>query len=198
MTIKSILKIAGLFLNKNDMISALDLENISSASQSVQDEINFLVKCLNLAYQEVASDYIPLLYKEKVTLTDGKLNFSGLTKTIVDVVSLKDKNGFRVKYQSFPSYLQTNENEVEITYKYQPEDLTSLSSTIESFAGRVSEKLLAFGTLMEYCFILGLYEDAEIWEKRFKDSLKLRARKKSGLKLPSRRWIWCFIKKNYY
>ena len=189
MTIKSILKIAGLFLNKNDMISALDLENISSASQSVQDEINFLVKCLNLAYQEVASDYIPLLYKEKVTLTDGKLNFSGLTKTIVDVVSLKDKNGFRVKYQSFPSYLQTNENEVEITYKYQPEDLTSLSSTIESFAGRVSEKLLAFGTLMEYCFILGLYEDAEIWEKRFKDALLVRSRKKSGMKLPSRRWI---------
>ena len=167
----------------------MDLENISSASQSVQDEINFLIKCLNLAYIEVAEDYVPLLCKEKLILDGGKLNFSSLTKTLVDVVSLKDKNGFKIKYKSFPTYLQTNESEAEITYKYKPEDLTSLTSTVESFAGKVSEKLLAFGTLMEYCFILGLYEDAEIWEKRFKDALLVRSRKKSGIKLPSRRWI---------
>lgn len=189
MTIKSILKIAGLFLGKNDVVSALDLQNLSSASQSIQDEINLLVKCLNLAYMEVASDYIPLLYKENITLEDGKLNFSGLTKTLIDVVSLKDKDGFRLKYKLFPSYLQTSENQVEITYSYQPTELTSVGSTIESFAGKISEKVLAFGTLMEYCFISGLYEDAEIWEKRFKDSLFVCSRKKSGMKLPSRRWI---------
>ena len=103
MTIKSILKIAGLFLGKNDIISALDLENLSSASQSVQDEIDFLIKCLNLSYQEVASDYVPLLYREKVTLTDWKLNFSSLTKTLVDVISTL--SSFVCKYDGKLSYL---------------------------------------------------------------------------------------------
>lgn len=189
MTVKSILKIAALYLGKNDILTALDLENISSASQAVQDEIALLVKCLNLAYQEVAADYIPLIYKQSLNLTDGKIYFSNLTKHLIDVVSLKDVNGFRLKYKNFPDHILTSKNQVEITYKYLPEDITALNSSVDNFSNKISEKVLAFGTLVEYSFILGLYEDAEIWDKRFKDSLKLRARKKSGLKLPSRRWI---------
>ena len=60
---------------------------------------------------------------------------------------------------------------------------------IECFSNKITEKVFAFGVAMEYCFIQGLYDDAQIWEKRFKDALLVRASKKSNMKLPVRRWI---------
>ena len=77
----------------------------------------------------------------------------------------------------------------EIFYRYQPDEISSLEDELENFSNKVTEKIFAFGVAMEYCFIQGLYDDAQIWEKRFKDALLIRASKKSNMKLPARRWI---------
>ncbi len=189
MTIKSILKTACLFLNKEELCDKIDIDDMSILSDSEKEQILFLLKCLNLVYQEIATDYFPLLNKEVITTTDGKVLFSNLQKEFLEVISLKDCNGQKVRFRSFPSYLETAAEKVEIVYKYLPSDLESLTSTMETFSNKVSEKTFAFGVAMEYSFINGLYEDAQIWEKRFKDALFIRSCKKSNIKLPVRRWF---------
>lgn len=189
MTIKSILKTACLFLNKEDLCEKIDATNFDSLSDAFKSQINFLLKCLNLTYQEVASDYIPLLKKESISVSDNKILLSDLSKKFLEVVFLRDKNGKKLKFKVFPDYIEVNADEAEIIYKYLPTELTSLSTTMESFSNKVSEITLAFGVAMEYSFINGLHEDAAVWEKRFKDALFIRSGKKNNIKLPVRRWF---------
>lgn len=189
MTIKSILKTACLFLNKEDLCEKIDAEDFDSLSDTFKSQINFLLKCLNLTYQEVASDYIPLLKKESISVSDKKISLSDLSKKFLEVVSLRDKNGKKLKFKVFPDYIEVDTDEAEIVYKYLPTGLTSLSTTMESFSNKVSEITLAFGVAMEYSFINGLHEDAAVWEKRFKDALFIRSGKKNNIKLPVRRWF---------
>lgn len=189
MTIKNILKIACLFLGKENIINALNLENMESALEGEKNEIQFLISCLNLVCEEIATDYIPLNMREKISLEDGKLLISSLSKKLLEVISIKDKNGYKVKYKNFPNYLEIDGDAAEILYRYRPDEITKIDDSLENFSNKVSEKIIAFGVAMEYCFIQGLYDDAQIWEKRFKDALLVRASKKANMKLPVRRWI---------
>ena len=189
MTIKNILKIACLFLGKENIVAALNLEDFSMASEGEKSEVQFLISCLNLIQGEVATDYIPLNFKEKVASEDGKILIESLSKKLLEVVSVKDKNGYKIKFKNFPNHIEVDGVAGEILYRYQPDEISELDDEIENFSNKVTEKILAFGVAMEYCFIQGLYDDAQIWEKRFKDALLIRASKKSNMKLPVRRWI---------
>ena len=197
MEIKNILKLTCLFLGKENLENITELDGSETSTSAQQKELNFLLRCLNLTYSEIASDYIPLLKTEKVLTTDGKIVFSNLSKNLCEVKSLKDENGFKVNYKLYPDYILADGKNFEITYSYLPEALSSISSTLENFSKKVSEKILAYGTAMEYCFISGLYDDAQIWEKRFKDAILVRSGKKTEIKLPKRRWIWCSIKNHF-
>ena len=188
MTIRSILKTACLFLNKQNLCEKIDLPDLTDVDEADKNEIAFLLKCLNLVYQEIATDYIPLLHKENIQVVDNKILFTDLEKKFFEVVSIKDENGCKVKFKTYPNYIEVNKNEVDIVYKYTPASLDALISTMENFSNKVSEITFAFGIVMEYSFINGLHEDALIWEKRFKDALFIRSGKKSCIKLPVRRW----------
>lgn len=189
MDIKNILKLACLFLGKENLENLTELGGLQSSTSAEQKELNFLLRCLNLTYSEIASDYIPLLKTENVSTTDGKIVFSNLSKNLCEVKSLKDSGGFKVSYKLYPDYIFADGKDFEITYSYLPEVLENFSSSLENFSKKISEKILAYGTAMEYCFISGLYDDAQIWEKRFKDALMVRSGKKTEKRLPKRRWI---------
>ena len=189
MTIKNILKIACLFLGKENIVNVLNLEDYETASDSEKSEVQFLISCLNLVYEEVATDYIPLYVRENVSLDDNKILIKSLSKKLLEVISIKDRNGYKVKYKNFPNHLEVDGVASEILYRYQPDEISKIDDEIECFSNKITEKVFAFGVAMEYCFIQGLYDDAQIWEKRFKDALLVRASKKSNMKLPVRRWI---------
>ena len=188
MEIKNVIKLACLFLGKDDYENLSSLGGTQTETDAETKDLNFLLRCLNLTYQEIASDYIPLFATDTVETSSGKIVFSKLTKKLNEIKSVSE-NGFRVKYMLYPDYIKTDAKTVDITYSYLPAELTTLTSTLETFTNKVSEMVLAYGTAMEYCFISGLYDDATMWEKRFKDALEIKAAKKSEKKLPNRRWI---------
>ena len=59
----------------------------------------------------------------------------------------------------------------------------------EEFTSNLPERIFAYGVAREYFFIKNLYEDANIWEERFKGSLQIMLRRKSEVKIPRRSWI---------
>lgn len=189
MNIKNVIKTACLFLGKEDLENTVALGGQTAESASDIKELNMLLRCFNLVYSEIANDYVSLLHTEDITTDNGKIDYSNLSKNLLEVKSLTDQNGYRVNYVLYPGHILTKVDKVIITYSYEPDALKSYEDEILEFSKKVCERTLAYGVAMEYCFISGLYDDAQIWEKRFKDALLVKNRKKSEMRLPKRRWI---------
>jgi hypothetical protein len=188
MEIVNIIKNACVFLQKDELIDTTELGGDSTSTEAQKKELNMLLRCLNLVYNQIATDYIPLIKTEKITPINGEILFSDLDKKILDIKRIQDKFGIRVNYKLYPDKILTINGEVEITYSYEPEEITSLEMDMESFSEKLTERVMAYGVAMEYSFISGLHDDASIWETRFKDGLLIAARKKSESRLPNRRW----------
>lgn len=189
MTAKDIIKTVCIFLQKEELLQTQQLDGETQATSQQDKEIEHLVRCLNLVQGQIACEFIPLLTEQSFAVENNKIDLTSLTKTLVDVVCAEDEFGAKIPFKLFPSHIKIACDRVKLTYSYLPSDITSLSSEVPNFSGRVTERVFAYGVAMEYCFICGLHDDAQIWEKRFKDSLLITARKKAEIRLPKRRWI---------
>lgn len=188
MTVKNIIKNVCVFLQKDELLELTTFGGAVAPTETQSKDLNHLVRCLNLVYNEIASDYIPLLNKETFIPENGRVYYSDFSKKLLDIKKVEDKFGYKTNYKLFPDYLETIDGEIKITYSYEPEEISSIDDSIESFSEKITERVVAYGVAMEYCFICGLHDDASIWEKRFKDGILISARKKSEIRLPRRRW----------
>lgn len=157
-------------------------------SEEVISKIVKLLKCLNLVYQDLTRDYLPLETMEEITFTDGKFEYKNLSLVVRDIIKIEDKYGFGHSFKCFPTFVQADVTKAKITYTYEPEDLV-LFDEINAFAGKLSERILAYGVAMEYFFLSSLSDEAAVWENRYISSLENALRKKSNIIMPKRRWI---------
>jgi hypothetical protein len=188
MEIINILKNACVFLQKDELLETTELGGAESSTTSQQKELSLLLRCLNLVYNQVATDYIPLIKTERFLPSSGEVLFTSFYKKVLDIRKIVDKDGIKASYKLYPDRISTIDEEISVTYSYEPDELTGLESIMESFSEKLTERVMAYGVAMEYSFISGLHDDASIWEKRFKDGLLIASRKKSEIRLPARRW----------
>ncbi len=189
MTTQQVLSLAAVFLNKQELLPLIE-QTQQPADNIETKHYELLLKSLNLCYQEISLDYLPLLFKEQLLIQNNKIYIEDLQKQPKDIYVISSLDQSKTyKFKVYDNYIDTNVNgNVNITYSYVPDELT-ITSQVNNFAGRISLKCLAMGTVAEFCYILGLYEDAALWEHRYKSLLKIETRKKAELKLPSRRWL---------
>lgn len=71
MDVKEILKTAILFLNREELLEdAFFLQEVGEdyvENPAREKEIERLLQCLNLVYQEVTSEYLPLIFEEEIS-----------------------------------------------------------------------------------------------------------------------------------
>lgn len=185
MKVKDVVILTCLFIGEKEL--ATKLEDNTTLNDREQERVDTLVRCYNLVNQEIASDYLPFLYTEKIDVNNSILNFSGLEKTLVKVYELKGRLNQNVRYKAYPDYLEVIGHAKKITYSYLPEDLT-LTDDVEFYNG-LSARIYAYGMASEFLLSDGLSEDAEIWEERFKESLFVLSRRRTEVALPKRRWL---------
>ncbi len=186
MKVKDILKLVCSFVGEREILEKFEAENSTFTSREEQ-KISSMVKCFNLVMQEVASDYIPFLIKEEIDVENSFLNFSELSKTVVNVCEIKNRFGICLKFKLFPNYVEIEGKAKTIVYSFLPEDKT-LDDEAELACG-LTPRVLAYGIASEYLLIEGISEDAEIWEERFKESLFVLSRKRGEHTLPKRAWF---------
>ena len=189
-----VLKIASLFLNLEkefepyfERILAGET-NFTENSETIE-EMKLCLKCFNLVYQEIANDYFPLKVEEKVTPNDFKVYFKDFSHKAKDIYSIFEcETRRRLKYKEMLDYIfvGTN-NKVKVVYSKQPSEFM-FADLFEDFNGRISAKCLALGVASEYCFIKNFFDEAQVWEQRFKNALKVEGRKKGEILLRKRRW----------
>lgn len=189
MITKNVLKYAVNYLGLTHLLNTTLLDGSTSATADETAEINTLISCLNLVVNQVASEYVTLKSKTKITTTTGVVYYSNLSSNVVvDVLSVK-LNGASVEFSCKPDRLETATGTLEIEFAYQPSAINSVNSTIDFANFKLNERVLAYGVVAEYNFLYANYDDAAIWDNRFKNSLSNILRPRREVKIKQRLWI---------
>ncbi len=186
MTVKDVVKIVCEFVGEREILAKLK-DSESVLDEREQEKLDIMVNCFNLVNQEIASDYLPYLYKENVDHEGAIINFSDLTKVVINIIEIKNRFGLNLQFKNFSNYVEVVGKPKYVVYSYLPEDL-NLSSDVE-FLNGLSARVFAYGIASEFLLVEGLSEDAEIWEERFKESLFVLSRKRGEHRLPKRSWL---------
>lgn len=183
MKVKDVIVKACDFIGKDELAS-----NLITGAEVPEENLALqqkLVKCFNLIREEIASEYQPILHVEKFIVKNFKLELSSFENEVVEIYSIKDRFGRNVHYKIFDGYIFVCGKDVEVIYSTIAQEL----EINDEFSSNLPERIFAYGVAREYFFLSGLYEDANIWEERFKGALQIMLRRKSEVKVPRRSWF---------
>ena len=188
MQVKEIFKIVCSLLGKEELLDSSYFDpNGNELTDDLSADLNKMLWCLDSVIEEISLSYLPLLKEKEVTFNNGKVTVSDIDQNIFGIIGIKTKTGRNLKYKYINNEIVCLTNSAIVTYKVHPEQ-TTLNGTAEDFSGRLTARILAYGVASEYCYLDMLYDDATIWENRFKNALFYISEKKGELKLKQRGW----------
>lgn len=159
-----------------------DIENLPQNDE----EINTIIKCINMIVSEIASDYMPIVHSEKIQTVAGAIPYDALSKKLINLKKVS-KNGSKIVAKMYPNEILTKESGyVDVEYYFMPNEIT-LGDKIE-LSPRVTTLLLTNGVLGEYCLLQGRYEDSMFYDKRYREMLKVASSSPKGIMLKPGRW----------
>ncbi len=185
MKVREVLYDVTIYLGMKDSMKDLEDESVY-----MTDELKLLLRCFNLAENELALDYIPLKARERFVPQDGVLEYTRFSKPPVDVLSVRDGRGKEVRTECFPAHLllPADTGEVEVTYAYAPAEKTDVEQECDH-TGKISARLLALGVAAEFLISGGRYSEAAEFRKKFLDAVRAANVLRRKLATPSRRWV---------
>lgn len=197
MKLREIVKLSCIMLNIDEVLNgeklydeSFDIENENSIilTGSVEERnLNLLVRCFNLVYNEIATDYFPLITLENIKITNGSFNLNNLQNKFYKLIKIESDDILVNKFEIYDNILYLKNGDYKIVYAYSPDKVT-LNSEINTFNGKIMDRIFAYGLNKEFCFISGLYSESESYKAKFEESLKSAKIVKHSIKLPKRRW----------
>lgn len=149
-------------------------------------EINTIVKCINMIVSEIASDYLPVVYEEEVEAVNGIIPYDKLTKRLINLKKVS-KNASKIGAKMFPNEIVLNNSGlVRVEYCFMP-DAVGLGDDIQ-LSPKITLMLIVYGVLGEYCLLQGRYEDSVLFDKRYREMLKIACRETKEIKLKRGWW----------
>ena len=186
MEVKKILKLCATLLQMKDMIEII--ENSEYLNENDNEELKLLLSCINLTNNAIATDYIELTKTKLIKNSTGTISFSELSSDpIYKIIKIKNAFGEKVNFKINANELICPKGSLSITYSYFPKEY-GYSDIIDEFKSKITERVFAFGVLSEYLFIKGNFDDASIWEDRFKNAMRNVVRNRHEVVMPRRRW----------
>lgn len=183
MKVREILCAAAGMLGRADAAAFLT-DGVGADVRALEGEVSALLRAYNLTESETALVYRPLRLSEKVSSADGTIAYSAFSERPVNVEKVR-KGGEEVDFTLLTDALKTAAGEVEVLYRYAPAAKTAED---DSEYGQGEARALALGTCCEYALSSGLYDEAVLWDKRYKDALAALCRACGGT-LKARRWV---------
>lgn len=182
------MKVKDVILKAAAEIGVLEQATASFAggTANTDKETATLLRCFNLVENEVALDYLPLRAEDILESPLGVVRFAELSNTPARILSVTDEWGNPLKFKLFPDFLKTQAGKIVVLYTYSPKEKTADEDS--DFSLFVGERALAFGVCAEYFLACGLYEQAAVWDAKYKDALKAAMRSQKNRVISSRRW----------
>lgn len=160
------------------------VEDISDAGEN---NAEMLINCFNIVENELALDYFPLYTEEQVYNGTGKILYSQLSKTPVRITKVADSEGQEIEYGLYADHIKTKKGAITVAYAYTPTK-KGIRDTSD-FVLQVSERLIIYGVLSQYCLAMGFCEQAAMWDTKYKESIETTYRMGKGGRMSSRRWV---------
>jgi len=183
------IKNAATLIQNEEVLNLLkegNLEDLSDFSDARRD-LDLLVECGNMVYSELAGEYLPLYSSQSFKNESGNIEFKDFNKNVVEINSVTDLNGNKLYFKVYPQSLSTLRGSVIVSFSYLP-DKVGVYDALDYHAGRLSERIVAYGICAEYSIIKGMFNDATYFDKKFRDSL-LNACRRKNILIPPRRWL---------
>ena len=189
MEVKNIVKKVLLMLQNDTLYNKLNSET-PTYTQEETSELNLIVGCINLIQQHISTNYFNLIENVELNNTYDVLPFSKITnKQIYKIINIKNNNNNNIHFVIKPNGIVTNKGHIVIKYSYFANDV-AIYDNISMFPIGVNERIFLFGVLGEYNFIKGNFDEAKIWEDKFKtemEQLKMLSRVPD---VARRNWLW--------
>ena len=183
MKVREILCAAAGMLGRADAAAFLT-DGVGADVRALEGEVSALLRAYNLTESETALVYRPLRLSEKVSSADGTIAYSVFSERPVNVEKVW-KEGEEINFTLLADALKTAAGEVEVLYRYAPAAKTAED---DSEYGQGEARALALGTCCEYALSSGMYDEAVMWDKRYKDALAALCRTRGGTR-NGRRWV---------
>ncbi|MDR0856246.1 MAG: hypothetical protein LBM78_02420 [Clostridiales bacterium] len=147
-----------------------------------------LPACCNLAVRQIAEQDFPLVMREEHAAPGGVLSFSDLSERIIRLKKVTDGAGNAVAYTLFPDRIEGVPETVHIFYSFSPADVAP-EDAVAYPAFAVSLSVFAYAAAAELCLLSGLYDEAAVYDARYRAAVTATARYRLGeVRLPSRAW----------
>ncbi len=180
MTIREVFKDVAIVLHKDELYSILDNE----ADYEDNDDVKKLLYCYKMIISELNEEYVPLKYVQSLRVQNNRCEFRNLFFPVIEILSIT-YNGEEIDFESKSTYFSCNvphNSYVQITYNYVPKIYGIYDEVLYSEV-EIPTRILVFGIIREYMLLNGLYEEAVIYDERFRNTLEefLNKKKKSGV-----------------
>lgn len=186
MIVKNIIKKVVNLTGNNALSEAIESNSFSSEQQQ---EINLLVDCVNLTNSNIATNYVKLYATKKITNYSDIINYSNIANNMIyDIVSVKTLSGKDVNFALTTSGIVVKNGTYIVKYTYFPKDV-DYDDTITNYPIKVSERVFVYGVISEYLYIKGVFDEAQMWEERFKNEIISTLRQQKNTKLKMSRWF---------
>lgn len=168
-------------------------EEETSTTLEMPSEKKEILSLLILAFnntQDKILKNINLITQETVTLENGKIDISKLSKKLNKVLKIFC-NGKKLNYKVLDNFIVLDNaidyNNIEIEYSYFLPYIETLNDET-NLQNLIKLRTFALGVASEYCFISGLFDDAEIWNKKFLQELNEDRKSIKNFITPKRSW----------
>ena len=135
MTALEVLETVSLYLNLRDELDYyFNEDNSTLPSTDLQNKFSTMLNALNLAIKEIATEFKPVYFEEKVNFVNGEFSVSSLSKTANKIICVGDDLA-QNKFCVLNGYIKTDCNgEKTVKYSFVPDDLTT-SDDVDFFEG---------------------------------------------------------------
>lgn len=188
MIVLDVLKDVALYLNLTDNFAPL-LTGSGSLLEENKLEFDKILLAINNVNRSISTKIAPLKNQEIVLIENNKFDLKNLKKNLNYVCCVKNiSSSLKQKFDVFGNELNTNFSGLaRVEYFYFPPKVVDENSPVERNI-TINDKMFVLGVIAEYCFINGLFDDAEIWERRFLAEIDKNFVVKKGFELPKKRW----------
>jgi len=166
--------------------SAAAIENLSDAERG---DLNTLFESSKAVVHEVAAEYIPLVTRGEFEAEKNKLLFSSFCHDVVEVKHVTTTQGVRVNFRNFHNRIETDRNgTLTVEYSFVPK-IEDMGTVLLWKNDRVSVRNLGYGIAAEFYVRNGAVDDAVLWDRRFKGSIRRSMRESREMRVRRRRWL---------
>ena len=183
MTVKDVVVLAAELLGVSEDVKAC-LNGDASVGET---ETANLLRAFNLVENELALDYFPLFCEEVLSVESSRLYYKDLSRAAVRICSVTREDGEKIPHKIFSEYMQVDGGKVVVKYAYTPE-IKNIDGESDFLIG-VTASLMALGVAAEYCFMNGLYGEAEAWDKKYRSEIARAYRSLPAKSIRERRWV---------